>query len=76
MTEYKTISYRLPENDLALLPEIGSMIDWAGSDYRCEEVLAEEKSDNICIAKVRAVNIAIAPEGRIQSNLCGILVPV
>ena len=68
LTEYKTISYRLPENDLALLPEIGSMIDWAGSDYRCEEVLAEEKSDNICIAKVRAVNIAIAPEGRIQSE--------
>ena len=68
LTEYKIISYRLPENDLALVPEIGSAIDWAGNDYRCEEVLIEENSDNIYIVQVRAVNIAIVPEGRIQSE--------
>ncbi len=68
LSEYKTISYSLPENDLVLLPEIGSVIDWAGSNYRCEAVLTEENSDSVYIAQVRAVNIAIAPEGRIQSE--------
>ena len=68
LTEYKIISYSLPENDLALVPEIGSMIDWAGSDYRCEEVLTEKNTAGNYIVQVRAVNIAIAPEGRIKSE--------
>ncbi|MBO5923252.1 MAG: hypothetical protein J6Q81_01935, partial [Lentisphaeria bacterium] len=67
-TEYKTISYKLAANDLALLPQIGSLLDWAGSVYRCEEVNCKENSDEIFTAEVRAVNIAVQSSGVIDSE--------
>ncbi len=67
-TEYKTVSYKLADNDLALLPQIGDMIDWAGSDYRCESVNCRENTDKFFIAEVCAVNIAIQLSGTIHSE--------
>ena len=66
LSEYKTISYELPQHDLTMLPAVGSVIDWAGSDYRCEAVTVQENAQQIFAAEVRAVNIAIEPAGRIK----------
>ncbi|MBE6403779.1 MAG: hypothetical protein E7039_08680 [Lentisphaerae bacterium] len=68
LTEYKIISYKLPQNDLSLLPPSGSIIDWAGSDYRCEAVTVQENSNQLFTAEIRAVNIAIELAGRIKSE--------
>ena len=68
LTEYKIISYQLPQRDLALLPAVGAVIDWAGSDYRCEAVTVRENAAQLLIVDVQAVNIAIEPAGRIESE--------
>ena len=68
LTEYKSITYKLPQQDLTLLPAAGAIIDWAGSDYRCETVTVQEDDQQNFIAEVRAVNIAIELAGRIKSE--------
>ena len=68
LTEYQTISYKLSANDLALLPQVGDAISWAGNDYRCESVTCKESADKTFVAEVRAVNTAVTPAGSIQSE--------
>lgn len=67
-SEYKIAIFYLPESELANLPAAGDLIEWAGSDYRCESLQCKSNGNNLCEVELTAVNTAIQSSGIITAS--------
>ena len=65
LSEHKTIQYILSNSNIDTLPQVGDVIDWAGSNYRCESLNCRIVNQTVLHVTLKAVNTAVTPDGRI-----------
>jgi len=68
LCEYKTAKFLAAYSAPEAMPRPGDLINWAGSNYRCESAAAEKQSDGSYIVTLTAVNVAVEPAGRITAE--------
>ena len=68
LSEYKTAVYQLVNVSEDALPQPGDLIDWAGTDYRCESLKVVSSSGNTAHATLTAVRTAPPMRENIQSE--------
>ena len=67
-SEYRIIQYIVPPENLDQLPVAGDLIDWAGSGWRCESLIAREQENGCYSVELTAVNTLAA--NRIITSEC------